>query len=73
MLPVVRRYATENHAAVVLVEQHVELALEAADRAIALSHGELVRARPAAELRNDRGVLVASYLGEAAAPVTTRS
>jgi branched-chain amino acid transport system ATP-binding protein len=51
----------------VLVEQHVELALEAADPAIALSHGEIVLERPAAGLRDDRDVLVASYLGEGAA------
>jgi branched-chain amino acid transport system ATP-binding protein len=66
LLPVIRTYATENGAGVVLVEQHVELALEAADRAIALAHGELVMEGPAAELRNNRELLVASYLGEAA-------
>ena len=66
MLPVVRRYATDYGTGVVLVEQHVELALESADRAIALSHGEIVLERPAAELRDDRDLLVASYLGEGA-------
>ena len=50
-----------------LVEQHAELALEFADRCVALSHGELVFSRAAAELRHDRGLLQASYLGEAAA------
>jgi branched-chain amino acid transport system ATP-binding protein len=67
MLPVVRRYATDTGAGVLLVEQHIELALEVADRGIALSHGEVMLDRPAAELRHDRGLLVASYLGEAAA------
>jgi branched-chain amino acid transport system ATP-binding protein len=66
LLPVVRRYATDAGAGVVLVEQHVELALEVADRGIVLSHGEVVLEREAHTLRADRGVLVASYLGEAA-------
>jgi branched-chain amino acid transport system ATP-binding protein len=71
LLPVIRTYATENGAGVVLVEQHVELALEAADRAIALAHGEVVMERSAAELRNNRELLVASYLGAAAASVAS--
>jgi len=67
MLPVVRRYATETGAGVLLVEQHVELALDTADRGIVLSHGEIALDREAAVLRRDRGLLVASYLGEARA------
>ena len=66
LLPVVRQYATEAGAGVVLVEQHVELALEVADRAVAMSHGEVVLDRPAAGLRGDRQLLAASYLGDAA-------
>jgi branched-chain amino acid transport system ATP-binding protein len=72
MLPVVRRYASENGAPVLLVEQHVELALEVADRGVALAHGEVVLERPAEELRHDRGLLVASYLGEEASTSTTQ-
>jgi len=68
MLPVVRAYATETGAGVLLVEQHVELALEIADRGVVMSHGEVVLERPAHELRGDRRLLAASYLGEAAAP-----
>jgi ABC-type branched-subunit amino acid transport system ATPase component len=64
MLPVVRRYASETGASVLLVEQHVELALEVADRGIALSHGDIVVERQASELRHDRNLLVSSYLGE---------
>jgi branched-chain amino acid transport system ATP-binding protein len=64
LLPVVRRYATDMGASVLLVEQHVHLALEIADRAIALSHGDIVLERPASELRHDHSVLVASYMGE---------
>ena len=66
MLPVLRRYATETGASVLLVEQHVELALDTADSAVALSHGDVVFKGAAAELRSDRRLLLASYLGEAA-------
>jgi branched-chain amino acid transport system ATP-binding protein len=66
MLPVVKSYAEESQAAVILVEQHVELALDVADRACILSHGALVVDRPARELRHDQELLRASYLGEAA-------
>jgi branched-chain amino acid transport system ATP-binding protein len=70
-LPVIRRYATETGASVLLVEQHVHLALELADRAIALSHGDIVLERPASELRHDHSVLVASYMGEQGGPAQT--
>jgi branched-chain amino acid transport system ATP-binding protein len=66
MLPVVREYATDRSAAVLLVEQHVELALDVADRAIVLSHGEVTMEGEAAVLRRDTELLFASYLGEKA-------
>jgi len=78
LLPVVRSFATEQGCAVLLVEQHVHLALEVADRGYVLSHGRIVLQNDAEHLRADRHLLVASYLGEhtqdaaveAAAPTT---
>ena len=66
LLPVVRSFAQERGCAVLLVEQHVHLALEVADRGYVLSHGEIVLHNDAERLRADRQLLVASYLGEQA-------
>jgi branched-chain amino acid transport system ATP-binding protein len=64
LLPIVRDYARDSGCAVLLVEQHVHLALEVADRGYVLSHGEVVLHKPAEELRRDHHLLIASYLGE---------
>ncbi|MGE5275008.1 MAG: ABC transporter ATP-binding protein [Verrucomicrobiota bacterium] len=64
LLPVVRTFASERDCAVLLVEQHVHLALEVADRGYVLSHGQIVLQNDAAHLRANRRLLVASYLGE---------
>ena len=63
LLPVVREFADAGHTAVVLVEQHVRLGLEIADRAYVLAHGEVVTSGTAEHLRKDTDLLVASYLG----------
>ena len=65
LLPMVRRIADEHGAVVVLVEQHVGLALEVADRALVLVHGEVSLDEPAAALRADSDRLEAAYFGDA--------
>jgi branched-chain amino acid transport system ATP-binding protein len=66
LLPVVREYAVDSGCGVLLVEQHVQLALEIADRGCVLSHGEVVMHDKAEVLRRDRELLMASYFGERA-------
>jgi branched-chain amino acid transport system ATP-binding protein len=63
LLPVVADYARESGCAVLLVEQHIKIALAITDRGYVLSHGELVMHEPAEVLGADHQLILASYLG----------
>ena len=67
LMPVLRRIADEFGTAVLFVEQHVQQALELAERAYVMVNGKIVLQGTAQELRSRRDLLEASYLGEAAA------
>jgi branched-chain amino acid transport system ATP-binding protein len=64
LLPVVSSYARQSGCAVLLVEQHIHIALAVADRGYVLSHGELVIDESAETLRADQQLILSGYLGE---------
>jgi branched-chain amino acid transport system ATP-binding protein len=63
LMPLIRRIADESGTAVILVEQHVHLALAVADHAMVLVHGAVAVAGRAEDIRADESALEAAYLG----------
>ncbi len=65
LLGVVRRVADELELSVLLVEQHVSMALGIADHAYVISHGRLTTHGTANEVAEQIEAIEASYLGDA--------
>jgi branched-chain amino acid transport system ATP-binding protein len=66
LLPVIRRVADDTGAACVIVEQHVMLALEIADTAMVLAHGDVALHGDAKELAAKEARIERAYLGRPA-------
>jgi branched-chain amino acid transport system ATP-binding protein len=64
ILPVIRQIAREQEVAVLLVEQHMALALEFSDHATVLVHGEVVFSGTSDEALNSRRSIEEAYLGK---------
>jgi branched-chain amino acid transport system ATP-binding protein len=70
LLEAVRRVAADHGCAVVLVEQHVNLALTVADEAAVMNHGHVVLRSDAASLRAQPERLEEAYFGSAPTEAT---
>jgi branched-chain amino acid transport system ATP-binding protein len=64
LLDALSNIAHEDGVAILLVEQHVNLALDLVDRAYVLARGSVVADERAGVLRSDQRMLNAKYLGE---------
>ena len=62
--PVLAKIASATGAAVLVVEQHVAIALDLAERAYVLAHGRIVLEGSTSRLRSRRDLLMACYLGD---------
>jgi branched-chain amino acid transport system ATP-binding protein len=64
LLPVLRDVANTLGTAVLVVEQHVALAMEVASRAYVLAHGRLTLEGTTDELKKNQALIAASYFGD---------
>ncbi len=64
LVPVLRAFVERTGGAVLVVEQHVHIALELADRAYVMSRGEIVHHGTAAQIASSIDDLTGSYLGQ---------
>ena len=62
LMPVIRQVADLHGASVIMVEQHVKLALEIADEAMVMVHGSIVLSGPAEQYRNDTSAVESAYI-----------
>ncbi|MBF6192761.1 ABC transporter ATP-binding protein [Nocardia sp. CDC186] len=71
ILEVLKKLAAEEGLSLLLVEQHVHLALGIADKATVLVHGRIADSATAAALRDDPGRVERAYLGANAAAASS--
>ncbi|WP_207844366.1 ABC transporter ATP-binding protein [Williamsia soli] len=68
LLPRLRSIADDQNMAIVLVEQHIDLALGIADSAVVLHHGRVALEGTAQSLRSQRHLVEAAYFGRTGQP-----
>jgi branched-chain amino acid transport system ATP-binding protein len=68
LMPVIRQVADQHGASVIMVEQHVQLALEIADEAMVMVHGSIVLSGPAEQYRNDTSAVESAYMSGSVSP-----